>query len=91
MQNTAVPITYPADRTIYHDADIPRDVINDRASMATSRMSRRGSSKMLRTLGGVDVDEMHFLGDMDRGASAKEENRFVFEIAWEVANKGSKL
>lgn len=46
---------------------------------------------MLRTLGGVDVDEMHFLGDMDRGASAKEENRFVFEIAWEVANKGSKL
>ncbi|XP_041471653.1 glycogen [starch] synthase, muscle-like [Lytechinus variegatus] len=81
-----------SDRTIFYEASrgvFPRDVEKDDASMATSssRMSRRGSSKMLRTLGGLDVDEMHFLGDMDRGASAKEENRFVFEIAWEVANK----
>lgn len=26
---------------------------------------------------------------LDRGATAESENRFVFEISWEVVNKGN--
>lgn len=28
---------------------------------------------------------------LDRGATADAENRFVFEISWEVVNKGKKI
>ena len=28
---------------------------------------------------------------MDRGLSAAQQNRWIFEIAWEVANKGNLL
>ncbi|XP_022083700.1 glycogen [starch] synthase, muscle-like [Acanthaster planci] len=44
------------------------------------------SSKIQRTLGGLDL--MDDIGnEMDRGRTAAQENRWVFEVAWEVANK----
>ena len=46
-------------------------------------MSTRASRRFYR-LDGYDQ------GIMDRGATAAEENRWVFEISWEVANKGEK-
>lgn len=42
-------------------------------------MSRRIS----RVESGLDLTEF-----LDRGHSAKHENRWTFEVAWEVANKG---
>ena len=34
------------------------------------------------------VDSAHDLQFIDQGESATAENRWTFEIAWEVANKG---
>lgn len=50
------------------------------------RKLRRSNSigRSLLKLQGFDVAQ-----DYDKGALAKEENRFLFEIAWEVANKGT--
>ncbi|XP_071809050.1 glycogen [starch] synthase, muscle-like [Asterias amurensis] len=46
------------------------------------------SSKIQRTLGGLDQQLDEIMGmEMDRGQTAAQENRWVFEIAWEVANK----
>ncbi|CAI4222014.1 unnamed protein product [Auanema sp. JU1783] len=44
------------------------------------------STKVALTLAGEDLDESQIL-PMDGGKSAREEGRFVFETAWEVANK----
>lgn len=33
----------------------------------------------------------NLLNFMDRGFMAQEENRWSFEIAWEAANKGTKV
>ena len=56
-------------------------------------MARPAStSKIQRTLGGLDqqsLDEIMGM-EMDRGLTAAQENRWVFEVAWEIANKGSK-
>ncbi|MPC32703.1 hypothetical protein E2C01_026028 [Portunus trituberculatus] len=35
------------------------------------------------------VDSLHALDNLDRGESASEENRWVFEISHEAANKAS--
>ena len=78
-----------SDREDYDIVDEAQYVRGRTANMAHDfKRVRRSSSKMLRSLAGLDIDDMEFLGDMDHGASAKEEKRFVFEIAWEVANKG---
>lgn len=34
------------------------------------------------------VDSCADFADMDRGQTAQQENRWNFEVAWEVANKG---
>ncbi|CAO4363980.1 unnamed protein product [Caenorhabditis nigoni] len=51
------------------------------------RMPRNlSSNKIAKTIAGEDLDEEEVL-EMDAGRSAREEGRFVFECAWEVANK----
>lgn len=54
----------------------------------TEKKLRRSNSigRSLLKLQGFDVDP-----EYDKGASAKEEHRFLFEIAWEVANKGEAV
>ena len=47
-------------------------------------MRRRNS--FYRTLKNVSPEDDGF--EMDRGANAAAQNLWVFEIAWEVANKG---
>ncbi len=42
--------------------------------------------KVAKRLAGITIDE--FTVELDRGETAKRENRYVFECAWEVANKG---
>ena len=53
----------------------------------------RSSSKINRTLvgAGSDIDEMSLMSEMDRGKTAAQESRYVFEVAWEVANKGEHI
>lgn len=46
--------------------------------MASARMARR-----FYRLDGGENDNY-----FDKGAAAEAENRFVFEISWEVVNKG---
>ncbi|CAB3404416.1 unnamed protein product [Caenorhabditis bovis] len=54
---------------------------------AHGRMPRNlSSTKIAKTLAGEELDDVEVL-DMDEGRSAREEGRFVFECAWEVANK----
>ena len=50
-------------------------------------MKRRGS--FFRTLKNVEPDNDEYY--LDRGAFAAASNRWLFEIAWEVANKGQKV
>jgi hypothetical protein len=47
-------------------------------------MKRRNS--FYRILKNVEPDLDDF--EMDRGETAEAQNKWVFEIAWEVANKG---
>lgn len=49
-----------------------------------SNLKRRNS--FYRTLKNVEPDMDDF--EMDRGDTAAAQNKWVFEIAWEVANKG---
>jgi hypothetical protein len=58
----------------------------EQVTPANSRFSRKNSSSRLVK----QFAEMNIEGEdiIDRGESAKSENRFVFECAWEVANKG---
>ena len=70
-----------------------RPVQSQSASASSSGALRMravsSSSKIQRTLGGLDVlDDMGM--EMDRGRTAAHENRWVFEVAWEVANKGER-
>lgn len=47
-------------------------------------MSQKASRRFYR------IDSAHDLSAvMDRGLSAAQNNRWTFEIAWEVANKGN--
>ena len=43
------------------------------------------SRKFFRVESGHDL-----LAGLDRGVSAAEGNRWAFEVAWEVANKGNQ-
>ena len=52
------------------------------------------SSKGLRRSNSIARSMLKLQGyesftEFDKGATAEEENRFLFEIAWEVANKGA--
>lgn len=47
---------------------------------------RRRSSSFFRAFKDADVENDDFY--MDRGATAAAQNRWHFECAWEVANKG---
>ncbi|XP_072048138.1 glycogen [starch] synthase, muscle-like [Amphiura filiformis] len=49
----------------------------------------RSSSRLTRTLAGAGAEFLDDLsmGELDRGKTAEGECRYVFEIAWEVANK----
>ena len=52
-----------------------------------SRSFRRRSSSFFRSFKNTEPeteDQFYF----DRGATAAAQNRWVFEVAWEVANKG---
>ena len=53
-------------------------------SKVNMAMKRRGS--FFRTLKNVEPDFDDVI--LDRGISAAAQNKWVFEIAWEVANKG---
>ncbi|KAL1237705.1 Glycogen [starch] synthase [Trichinella spiralis] len=44
-------------------------------------------SKVLKRLQSMDVNKDFVDDSLDRGETARRESRFVFEIAWEVANK----
>jgi len=47
-------------------------------------------SKISKRLQSIDLSSSVARDDqLDRGETAKEENRYVFETAWEVANKGN--
>lgn len=48
-----------------------------------SRSGERASRRFYRVESSTDL--------FDRGESAQSENRWTFEIAWEVANKGMKI
>uniref|UniRef100_A0A2I4JH69 Glycogen [starch] synthase n=1 Tax=Stichopus japonicus TaxID=307972 RepID=A0A2I4JH69_STIJA len=52
---------------------------------AKSRSSRL--ARIQKSLPALKLDDIHAFGELDHGLSAKEENRWVFEVAWEVANK----
>lgn len=48
-------------------------------------------SRLGKRLQGMEIGRTsESMGDeaLDRGERARRENRFVFEVAWEVANKG---
>lgn len=58
----------------------------EQAENMMNRKMRRSNSiaKNLRRLQGFDTQV-----EYDHGKSAEEEHRYLFEIAWEVANKGT--
>lgn len=45
-------------------------------------------SKIGKRLQGIEISSEYVDDVLDHGETAKHENRFVFETAWEVANKG---
>lgn len=63
--------------------------------MTESKMNRPPSAnKIARKMSGLDLSGalMGLTGSSsanDRGESARREGRFVFEVSWEVANKGT--
>ncbi|CAJ0959283.1 unnamed protein product, partial [Mesorhabditis belari] len=55
--------------------------------MATSGMPRTLSTgKLEKAMAGIELDKEEIV-EMDGGRTARNEGRFVFECAWEVANK----
>ena len=46
-------------------------------------------SSFLQTLRNIELGVNDYT--LDKGASAAENNRWLFEVAWEVANKGEQL
>ena len=64
--------------------------IGDSSSGPAKFPRPKSSSRLTRTLTGAGqefLDDLSF-GEMDQGKTAAEECRYVFEVAWEVANKG---
>lgn len=68
-----------------NDLDL-RDLMTDQKKKNMALQARRNS--FYRTLKNVepDLDDLVF----DRGATANAQNKWLFEIAWEVANKGNR-
>ncbi|KAJ8023677.1 Glycogen [starch] synthase [Holothuria leucospilota] len=54
--------------------------------MASVHRSQR-LTRIQKSLPALRLDDIQAFGEMDHGLTAKEENRWVFEVAWEVANK----
>lgn len=61
------------------------------AGMASRSLRSRSNSygKNLRLLKGLSLDDEQ--DTTDNGKSYSEQNRWLFEIAWEVANKGTSI
>lgn len=58
-------------------------------NLTSVKMAMRRRNSFFRSLKNVEPDLDDCL--MDRGATAAAENLWAFEVAWEVANKGSML
>lgn len=59
--------------------------------MGDKTSSAETISKIGKRLQAIEISQEYIDEVLDHGETAKRENRTVFEIAWEVANKGQNF
>lgn len=71
-----------------HAGTLPyaQKLVVDKGTNTCDADEQSSSLQVAKTIAGEDLDEEEVL-EMDAGRTAREEGRFVFECAWEVANK----